>query len=163
MSDQTFSGKQSLSVIAISQDLRVACDTCNAHNASSHVAFKHYLYSPMEAVIKALVALWREPPGRKRHLPSSSKIMSSLLKSLATAENITTVDADFRSFNRKSLRAAYHAQRLQKRTLRSSYVYNENILKGLVVEVVPLSICWILFSALARIPTSLDEGRGAEN
>lgn len=57
MKDRTFSGKNSLSIIAFLQDWKVACNAGKIHETAAMWLFKHCFNGSVKSVVKAWINL----------------------------------------------------------------------------------------------------------
>lgn len=108
--------------------------------------FKQYLSSPVEAVVKARVALPKETVEWKEgFLTSFAIILSCLLKRFATDDSIATVEVHIRNLKQRSLMEKDYAWQIWGRRLRCGSVCNGNVFSCLFVDDVRRSICQIIF------------------
>lgn len=97
MKDRTFCGRDQVSIIAVLQDCKAACDAFKIHEGAAIWLLKHFLTRCVEADIKALVALPTKTAKAQEDCPTSySTVIKFLLKLYATGVNIAVLDGDIR-------------------------------------------------------------------
>lgn len=111
MRARTFSGKHLVAIITFLSDFKALNDAYIIQQGTDMWLFKNYLADPVEAVSKAQVAFRTQTAKSKEGcLASFSTIVKYPLKRSAMDDNITTVDANIRTFKQDSLVATEYAQ-----------------------------------------------------
>lgn len=109
--DWTFGGTDTVSIIAFLQDFKAARKASNVQEGAALQLFNHFLAGPVEAVIKARVALPNQAAKDQENcLTSYSTDVNVLLKGYATDYNIAVVDADIRQFRQRALSTKEYTQ-----------------------------------------------------
>lgn len=99
MKDETFGGRDPVSIIGFLQDFRAACNDCSIVEGAALWLFKYFLADPVELDIKARVVLPAQASkAQKRCLTTYSATDNFLLTWYLTVENIAVVDGDFYQF-----------------------------------------------------------------
>lgn len=142
MKDRIFSGKNLASFIAFLYGFQAACNDCKMHDGAATCLFKHYLTSPVEAVVMGRAALSTgTAKSRKRFFPSFLAVVRNILNRSATDDNKATKAADIRNFKQSRQTAPDYAEQLRIKTLRLGSVSREKTMNGLILGSVHRLLC----------------------
>lgn len=135
LKDRTFSRKSTVSVIAVLQQSKSACNAYRIHEGTEMCMLKYFPTGPARATVNPRVTLAASANlFREESLKSYYTIIQFFFKPYVIDSNASKPDVEMRILRQRLMTAEEFAQQLWTRTLSCGSVYSEESLEALFEE-----------------------------